>query len=119
MRAAPGVVSRVDREELEAAVAGILHRRPAVGLTIGVVRDDRLEFFSAHGLADIAARRPVAEDTGLRVASITKTFTAIAVMQLVEQGLIELDAPVGDYLRGYALVPRRHDWRPATVRHLL
>ena len=59
------------------------------------------------------------EDTVFRIGSITKTFTAVAVMQLWEQGLIDLDAAANDYLRAYRLVPAKASWRPATVRHLL
>ena len=54
-----------------------------------------------------------------RIASITKTFTAIAVMQLWEQGLVDLDAPANDYLRAYRLIPAKASFRPATVRQLL
>ena len=53
-----------------------------------------------------------------RVASISKTMTAIAVMQLWEQALVEPD-PADDYLRGYSLVPARAGFGPATLRHLL
>ena len=53
------------------------------------------------------------------IASITKTFTAIAVMQLWEQGRIDLDAPASEYLRSYRLVAAQPGDRPATVRHLL
>ena len=48
-----------------------------------------------------------------------KTFTAVAVMQLREQGRIDLDAPASDYLRAYRLIPARASFRPATVRDLL
>jgi CubicO group peptidase (beta-lactamase class C family) len=119
MSAATVTVPEAEHLDLEAAVRGILNRRPAVGLAVGVVRGDRLEFFSAHGLADIATGRPVAEDTVFRVGSLTKTFTAIAVMQLVEQGLVDLNAPANDYLRAFRLLPVDPTWRPATVRHLL
>jgi CubicO group peptidase (beta-lactamase class C family) len=105
--------------ELEARVKSILNRHPVVGLAVGVVRDGRLAFFHAHGLADIASQTPITEDTVFRIASITKTFTAIAVMQLWEQGLIDLDAPANDYLRAYKLVPAKAAFRPAMVRHLL
>jgi CubicO group peptidase (beta-lactamase class C family) len=105
--------------DIEVAVAGILNRRPAVGLALGVVGDGGLRFFRGHGLADIASSTPVTEDTVFRIGSITKTFTAIAVMQLREQGLVDLDAPANDYLRGYRLVPADPMWRAATVRHLL
>ena len=109
----------VDELEMEARVGGILNRWPAVGLAVGVVRDGRLDFFRGHGVADIPSNTPVTEDTVFRIASITKTFTAIAVMQLWEQGLVDLDAPANDYLRAYRLIPAKASFRPATVRHLL
>lgn len=97
----------------------LLNRRPAVGLAVGVVGPGGLELFHAHGVADIASQAPVRQDTVFRVASITKTFTAIAVMQLWEQGLVDLDAPANDYLRAVSLEPAQRSDRPATVRHLL
>jgi CubicO group peptidase (beta-lactamase class C family) len=105
--------------ELDARARGILNRRPAVGLAVGVVRDGRLEDFAGHGLADIASGAPVTEDTVFRIASVTKTFTAIAVLQLWELGLLDLDAPANRYLRAYHLIPAKASFRPATVRHLL
>jgi CubicO group peptidase (beta-lactamase class C family) len=104
---------------MKARVREILNRRPAVGLAVGVVRNGRLEFFSGHGLADIASNTPVTQDTVFRIGSITKTFTAIAVLQLWEQGLVGLDAPANDYLRAYRLIPAKVEHRPATARHLL
>src|SRR6266508_2575110 len=109
----------VDQAELQARVDGILNRHPAVGLAVGVVRNGSLEFFLGHGLADIASSSPVTGDTVFRIGSITKTFTAIAVMQLWEQGLVDLDAPANDYLRAYKLVPAEPSFRPAILRHLL
>jgi CubicO group peptidase (beta-lactamase class C family) len=107
------------QREITSSVDGILNRWPAVGLALGVVRDGGLEFFSSHGVANIESTAPVTEDTVFRIGSITKTFTAVAVMQLWEQGLIDLDAPANDYLRAFRLLPAKKGWRPATVRHLL
>jgi CubicO group peptidase (beta-lactamase class C family) len=109
----------VDQREMRARVAEILNRWPAVGLAVGVVRNGRLEFFHGHGVADIRSNTPITEDTVFRVASISKTFTAVAVMQLWEQGLVDLDAPANDYLLAYQLVPAKARFRPATVRQLL
>jgi CubicO group peptidase (beta-lactamase class C family) len=109
----------LDHAKLKARVDEILNRRPAVGLAVGVVRNGSLEYYYGHGVADIASGTSVTEDTVFRIGSITKTFTAIAVMQLWEQGLIELDAPANNYLRAYQLMPAKESWRPATVRHLL
>jgi CubicO group peptidase (beta-lactamase class C family) len=114
-RAAPGI----DEAEVRSRIDALLDRRPAVGMAVGVVRESGLVFFQGHGVADIASRTPVTEDTVFRIASITKTLTAIAVMQLHERGLVALDAPANDYLRAYRLVPGKPSFRPATVRHLL
>jgi CubicO group peptidase (beta-lactamase class C family) len=83
---------QIDQLEINASIDAILNRWPAVGLAVGVVRDGTLEF-SCHGVGNIESAIPVTEDTVFRIGSITKTFTAVAVMQLWEQGLIDLDAP--------------------------
>lgn len=108
-----------DTPDLQAWMARVLHRRPAVGLAVGIVRDGARASFVAHGLADIPSRRRVTRDTVFRIASITKTFTAVAVMQLWEQGLVDLDAPANDYLRAFRLVPAQDPWRQPSLRHLL
>jgi CubicO group peptidase (beta-lactamase class C family) len=105
--------------EFESSVAEMLHRRPVVGFAVGIVRNGRLEGIRGNGVADIATNTPIAEDTVFRIASITKTFTAIAVMQLFERGIVDVDAPANDYLRSYRLIASDPSWRPATVRHLL
>lgn len=105
--------------DLRTRTVEILDRWPCAGLAVGVVRDGSLEWFLGHGVSDVQSRDPITEDTVFRVGSITKTFTAIAVMQLCEQGLVELDAPANDYLRSFRLAPADPSFRPATVRHLL
>jgi CubicO group peptidase (beta-lactamase class C family) len=109
----------IDQLQIQSSVDRILNRWPAVGLAVGVVHDGALEFFSGRGFANIGSATPVTADTVFRIGSITKTFTAVAVMQLVEQGLIDLDAPANDYLRSYRLRPAKASWRPATARHLM
>jgi CubicO group peptidase (beta-lactamase class C family) len=91
----------VDQLEMTARVNEILNRRPTVGFALGVVRNGSLHSFHSHGLQDIVSQTPVTKDTVFRVASITKTFTGIAVMQLWEQGLVDLDAPANDHLHAY------------------
>ena len=108
-----------DQGQLESRVDEIRGRWPAVGLAVAVVRSGQVESFCGQGYADIKARVPITRDTAFRIASISKTFTAVAVMQLWERGLIDLDSPANEYLRSYRLVPADASWRPATVRHLL
>jgi CubicO group peptidase (beta-lactamase class C family) len=104
---------------LKARVGEVLNHWPVAGLAVGVVRHGSLAWFHGHGVADIGSGTRVDQDTVFRIGSLTKTITAIAVMQLWEQGLVDLDAPVGGYLRAYRLIPAKPGFRPATLRHLL
>ena len=113
------MTTAIDASELTARVGETLNCWPVAGLAVGVIRDGALAWFHGHGVADIEAGTPVGQDTVFRIASVTKTITAIAVMQLHEQGLVDLDAPASDYLHAYQLIPARPGWRPATLRHLL
>jgi CubicO group peptidase (beta-lactamase class C family) len=109
----------IEELDLDGWIGEVLNRHPAAGFALGVVRDGRLAFFGAHGPADIDPATPITQDSVFRIASITKTMTAIAVMQLHEEGIVDLDAPADDYLRAYRLIPAKGSSRPATVRHLL
>jgi len=105
--------------DLRRTIAKTLRRWPSAGLAVAVVRDGSPPRFLGHGVAAAASGRPVGEDTVFRVGSLTKVITAVAVMQLCEQGLVDLDAAANDYLRAFRLVPTKAEFRPATVRHLL
>jgi CubicO group peptidase (beta-lactamase class C family) len=69
-----------------------------VGASFVLLRDHRAVHAHTFGLADLAARRPVDADTIFHWASITKTFTAIAIMQLRDRGRLSLDDPIVKYL---------------------
>ena len=81
-----------------------------------VARRGRVLFQRAYGLADRALRKPNRLDTQFRFGSMGKMFTAVAIMQLVQQGKIDLQAPVGRYLTDY---PNRDVATKVTVAHLL
>ncbi|NED75580.1 beta-lactamase family protein [Streptomyces sp. SID9944] len=80
------------------------------------VRDGARTWSGASGVADVATGRPVRADMRQRVGSISKTFTAVAVLQQVERGKVRLDDPVDRYLPG--LIPGERGHR-ITVRMLL
>ncbi|MFC7977226.1 serine hydrolase domain-containing protein [Streptomyces cinereoruber] len=81
---------------LDAALENV-HRAGMPGLFAEVREGDRV-WRGAAGVADVATGRPVTADMRHRVGSVTKTFTAAAVLQQVESGRIGLDAPIGRYL---------------------
>lgn len=114
-----GERGRIDELPLRARVAQVSTRWPSAGLAVAVVRDGNLAWFHGSGVASVATGEPVTQDTVFRVGSLTKTVTAVAIMQLWERGLVDLDAAANDYLTTFRLTPRRPDLQPATVRHLL
>jgi CubicO group peptidase (beta-lactamase class C family) len=112
---------QLDRADLEAWLDGLvpyaLQQGNLAGLVVSVVKDGEVLLEKGYGHADIAAG--VAMDpqrTVVRVASVSKTFTATAVMQLVEQGKLDLDRDINDYLDFG--IPSTFD-KPITLRHLL
>lgn len=83
------------------------------GIQYRVLNRDGLVFEYAGGSADIAARRPMQLDTTMMANSMTKTLTAAAVLQLVEEGKVRLDKPISDYVDGSPYGNK------VLVRHLL
>jgi CubicO group peptidase (beta-lactamase class C family) len=84
------------------------------GLALAVVQGGRLTLAKAYGLANMEHQVPATTHTVFRIASITKTFTATAVMMLVERGKVSLDDPISQYLSDSP-----DAWSAITVRHLL
>ena len=110
---------RLDDAATVETLAEVLGTWPSAGVALTVVRRGDGSWFHGHGVADTRSGEPVAEDTVFRVGSLTKTVTAVALMQLWERGLVDLDAPVADHLRSVRLVPTRPGLGPVTCRHLL
>ncbi|HEV8125556.1 MAG TPA: serine hydrolase domain-containing protein [Gemmatimonadales bacterium] len=95
-----------------AAQAMVEHKIP--GLTIAVARGGRTVLSRAYGTASVEFNAPVTPQSVFLIASVTKTFTALGILQLAVEGKLDLDAPIERYLG-----PLPDAWRPITVRHLL
>lgn len=102
---------------LDGRVPYALEAGDIAGAVVVVVKDGRVLLQKGYGLADVAARRPMdPERTLVRPGSTTKLFTWTAVMQLVQQGRIDLDRDVNDYLD--FKVPEPYG-KPVTMRDLM
>jgi CubicO group peptidase (beta-lactamase class C family) len=84
------------------------------GVSLAVVKDGQTAIARGYGLANLEHKIAVKPETIFQSGSVGKQFTAMAVMMLVEEGRIKLDAPISTYL---GQVPP--GWRCVTVRHLL
>ena len=95
-----------------------MERSVQPGVALGFTDRDRTLAVRTYGFADLAARRPVVPDSLFETGSIGKSFTAIAILQLVDEGRCDLDAPVTRYLP-WLEIGQRAGYPPITARHLL
>jgi CubicO group peptidase (beta-lactamase class C family) len=96
---------------LDAFVAAHMKTAELPGMAIATVKDGRILFARGWGFADVAAARPVTPSTSFMLASISKCVTAVAALQLVEQGRLALDADVDDAMSW----PVRNPYYPDTA----
>lgn len=108
------MAARIDR-----VVETAITERRIVGAVVVVARDGRIVHARAAGMADREAGLPMTLDTRFRLASVTKPIVSVAVLRLVEQGRLDLDAPVTRWLPAFR--PRLADGRAPeiTLHHLL
>lgn len=95
--------------ELNGLFEGWMKQAHAPGLVWGVVEDGRLVHLHAAGVQDLESKRPVGPDTLFRIASMSKAFTAAAIVKLESEGRLNLDAPAETY------VPELKSWRYPTA----
>lgn len=101
----PGTVVTVSSElaaRLDTAISDAMAATAVPGAIVGLWGPDG-DYVRSFGVADQATGAPMQTDFHHRIGSVTKTFTVTAVLQLVDQGLVGLDDPIGDYVDG---VPR-------------
>lgn len=104
---------------LDTVMPATLAKYNVPGATVAVVKDGRLVVAKGYGYSDISGRIPVdANTTSFRIGSVTKLFTWTAVMQLVDEGKIDLDADVNTYLVDMK-IPDTYPGHPVTMRNLM
>lgn len=90
-------LSSEKRSQIEAAVSKFLSTTHVPGLSVAVVENGESEWASGFGFADLENNVPASEHTLFRLGSISKSLTATGAMELVQQGKLDLDAPVQKY----------------------
>jgi CubicO group peptidase (beta-lactamase class C family) len=105
-------------------IADVFHRRAAeagiVGSSLAFVKDGRISYQAVDGFQDLVTRRPVDDQTIFHWASITKTLTGVAIMQLRDRGLLSLDDPAVKYVPELRDVHNPFgDISQVTIRHLM
>ena len=104
--------------ELDKLIAEQVADKRLPALSIALVDDQQIVWSKGYGFQDVAKKVPASAETVYRVGSVSKLFTDVAVMQLVEQGKLDLDAPVSQYISDFKpkMLPEH---KPITLRMLM
>ena len=108
----------IEASEITAHLQSALTAEQMVGCAVAVIDSRGALYQNTFGVKSVLTQEKITETTAFRIASISKTFTGVAVLQLVEQGLIDLDQPLSDVLRSYQWDASTVQ-RPATIQELL
>jgi CubicO group peptidase (beta-lactamase class C family)/D-alanyl-D-alanine dipeptidase len=103
--------------QIERLIAHEMADKGLPAVSIALVEDQQVVWTRGFGYADPARKQPATPETVYRVGSVSKLFTDIGVMQLVERGQLDLDAPVTQYLADFK--PSSPFGTPITLRHLM
>jgi CubicO group peptidase (beta-lactamase class C family) len=113
-------------QQIDATVDRLMQAANVPGLALALISDSEVSYIKAYGMADIAGGRPLQTDTVMYGASLTKAAFAYMVMTLVDEGVVDLDAPISGLLpkpleryEGYADLAGDERWRQWTLRMLL
>lgn len=101
---------------IDAQVRASMERHRTPGVTVALTTPEGLVGVWTLGYADLKLRTPVTEETLFQIGSVSKSFTALALMQLWDEGRLDLEAPVTDYLPWWEV---QSDFEPIRVEHLL
>ncbi|MFN7139378.1 MAG: serine hydrolase domain-containing protein [Limisphaerales bacterium] len=111
-------LNQANGSDLEQRIRSIQEKHSVMGLSVVGVRNGKVVSKTHLGWADYDRKIPVTDSSKFRIASISKTVAAAALMQLWEQGKFQLDDNISDYL-GYPVVNPHFPKEPITFRHLL
>ncbi len=114
MQAQQAKLDPAKRSQIESAVAKFMSTTHVPGVSVAVVEDAEYEWARGFGLADLENNVPASESTLYRLASISKSLTAAAALELWQQGRLDLDAPVQKYCPAF---PQKS--QPITTREVL
>ncbi len=104
-------------EQLDRIIAQYFESHAIPGLAVGVVKEGKVAYAKGFGVVELGADKPVTPQSLFHTCSLSKTFVATAIMQLVEQDRLDLDEPVAKYLPYFQLDDERAE--QITVRQLL
>lgn len=105
-------------DSLDTELTNVLHQSIMPGFAVSLIRNNKIVFSKGYGYADLKNNTPFTGKTINCVASISKTFIGLSIMQLVDAGKLDLDEPINSILP-YKVINPFYPALPITVRHLV
>lgn len=105
-------------QEIDRFIAEQMELGRTPGLALAVLREGEVALQRGYGFADVTTRAPMTERSGVIIGSTTKALTCTALLQLVDRGLLDLDAPVRRYLPSFRVADEQASQR-MTLRHAI
>lgn len=105
-------------KKIDAAIQEVMQQYECVGMTAVIIKDGEVIYDKAFGYKDLDSKEPLTTSNMMRIASISKSFTATGLMRQVEQGIISLDDDISDLI-GFQIRNPHHPEVPITLRMIL
>ncbi len=119
----PGIILPGDykytKDYAEYRIRKLMRRRRLPSVAVALIDDQNTVWQQMYGWANLEKKIPAKSDTVYKLWSVSKIFTAVETMRLVEEGLVDLDAPITDYIPGFSIQTRFPDSKPITIRTIL
>ncbi len=106
-------------KQMDEFISKQMEKYSAVGFSIAVVENNKVVYEKGFGYADKENKIPVDSSTLFHIGSITKVFTGIAIMQLAQKGLIDIDEPIQRYIPEFSIKYHTYFGRPITIRSIM
>lgn len=110
--------NNIDNEAIHEMVLKYIHRYKLNGVSLVIAKDNEIIYSYNHGYLDTGKKKPVNNESLLRIASVTKFITALGLLKLYDEGKINLDEDISNYL-GVKIANPKHPEVPITARQLM
>ncbi len=107
------------KDHMTSYITNQMTNEQVMGLAIGFIDGTNVVWMQGFGYADYEAQKPVVSNTVFHIGSVSKVFTTTAILKLMEEGKVDIDAPVTNYISDFSIKPRFQTSSPITVKMLL
>lgn len=108
------MMGQVNSEKVNIYLDSIMNARNIPGVSVAIIQDSKVAYIKSLGIANMETNTSVTNESVYQLASLTKPFTALCIMKLVEQGKIDLENSITKYIDSLP-----EEYKPITVKHLL